>query len=651
MPIDRSQYRNLAPEQEYEDQGTDDWGFIQDVVAPPPAPVAAPDPAAPFNPATFDWTQGTQNIGGFTYQPIYNSTGQGETFEQGPLTQVLRYKEGETDVGESYDILDPTTWQQSGTGQFKEVGNLGDMLQTAANDFAPLATFALGVGPLGGMLGSAVAGGLGIPVATTAGAAGLTAAQVAALGSAAGGAGIGLAQGKDLGDVLEGAAKAVLPSLISTGINLPDYQVPGVKEIVGNAFPDSVSDAVVRGAQDLTSAAVKSAITGQDLNVANALLPSVVGEVADTTGLPKPVVQLGIQSLLGGELTPEGIFKTIVQNAPTVDTSRSKTDAQPTASDVSGGYGGAEATGFYDPETEDAQSLFPEFDNPLLTAPVDQLPPFITQAKSLTPGFDAAGYAERYPDLMAAFGNDEEKLAQHWLNNGQYEGRDASAYTKPTDQQVVTTGTAASVPIDIDYLTEILQSQSSSTNPITPIEAFKFQEANASPVDQQVVTTGSLQTTTPDILDVLGTLTGEPLPDEPPGVIEGPSTIEVTGTKATPDFTEVPEQTPGSATDTTPQPPTPDDDRTGAAPTPSPAPAPTPAPSPAPTPSPAPAPKAQSTTTRPGSSGAQLTRYDPVIAQVDPYDVGRLFSLMRQDDLTIEDLLKIISGDTTRRRS
>jgi hypothetical protein len=50
-------------------------------------------------------------------------------------------------------------------------------------------------------------------------------------------------------------------------------------------------------------------------------------------------------------------------------------------------------------------------------------------------------------------------------------------------------------------------------------------------------------------------------------------------------------------------------------------------------------------------SQAQLTRYDPVIAQVDPYDLERLFSLGQQENLSIEDLFKIISGNKSRRRS
>jgi hypothetical protein len=39
-----------------------------------------------------------------------------------------------------------------------------------------------------------------------------------------------------------------------------------------------------------------------------------------------------------------------------------------------------------------------------------------------------------------------------------------------------------------------------------------------------------------------------------------------------------------------------------------------------------------------------LTRYDPVLAQVDPYDLDRLFSIGRQGGMTIEDLLKLLRG-------
>jgi hypothetical protein len=97
-------------------------------------------------------------IDGVLYQPIFDSTGQGETFEQGPLTQILAYKQGETDPGKAYKTYSPTM-QEVGTGQFKEVGNFGDLLTTAAEDLAPLAAMALTAGGAGGALGGFLSGG------------------------------------------------------------------------------------------------------------------------------------------------------------------------------------------------------------------------------------------------------------------------------------------------------------------------------------------------------------------------------------------------------------------------------------------------------------------------------------------------------------
>jgi len=104
----------------------------------------------------------------------------------------------------------------------KKIGEfINDARNTDLQDLAQLATFALGVGPLGGMLGSTVAGALGIPVATAT-SAGLTAAQLAALGTTVGSAGLGILQGQDPLDVLQNAiragATAFLPSQVSSFI-------------------------------------------------------------------------------------------------------------------------------------------------------------------------------------------------------------------------------------------------------------------------------------------------------------------------------------------------------------------------------------------------------------------------------------------------
>jgi hypothetical protein len=61
-----SNIRSLATEQQYEDRGVDDWGFIQDVATPAPAPmpVAAPAPVipSPAAPAPINWQPLAQQI-------------------------------------------------------------------------------------------------------------------------------------------------------------------------------------------------------------------------------------------------------------------------------------------------------------------------------------------------------------------------------------------------------------------------------------------------------------------------------------------------------------------------------------------------------------------------------------------------------------
>jgi len=137
----------------------------------PPATVSAPAPAPEVSTQTQQsngvptaeqiLSQGGGSpvvIDGVVYQPIFDSTGQGETFEQGPLTQILAYKQGETDPGQAYKTYSPTM-QEVGTGQFQEVGGFGDLLQAAAEDLAPIAAMALTAGGAGGLLGGALTGG------------------------------------------------------------------------------------------------------------------------------------------------------------------------------------------------------------------------------------------------------------------------------------------------------------------------------------------------------------------------------------------------------------------------------------------------------------------------------------------------------------
>lgn len=389
-PLRSSTYNTLATEQELDDPyAASEQDLLNIVGGTPPAvaapavaapAVAAPAAPAPFNPAGFDWSQGTQNIGGTIYQPEFDSTGSGDSFQQGPLQRVLRYQEGQTGPGQAYEILNPATGQVTGTGKFQEVGNAGDLIKSAATDLAPLATFALGVGPLGGMLGSTVAGALGIPVATAT-SAGLTAAQVAALGSAAGSAGLTALQGGSFEDVL----KSAVPGALSGFVN------PIISETVGNIFPDqitgiaSLDDALVKGAQSLATTATKAAVTGQDIDVIQTLMPAIAGGISDEFGVDYKTALTGLtvaEKLISGDDLGFKDIIGIAQLLPGATPATTKPSAGQTAS---AGYGGAETEGFFDSEEaqaveDDIQSIlarypeaapapfFPEFEEPLLTA-------------------------------------------------------------------------------------------------------------------------------------------------------------------------------------------------------------------------------------------------------------------------------------------
>ncbi len=73
--------------------------------------------------------------------------------------------------------------------------------------------------------------------------------------------------------------------------------------------------------------------------------------------------------------------------------------------------------------------------------------------------FDAQYYAEAYPDIAAAFGNDENALLQHYLNYGITEGRSASAYFNALAYKTANADLAAAFGDDWDaYADHYIQS-------------------------------------------------------------------------------------------------------------------------------------------------------------------------------------------------
>lgn len=94
------------------------------------------------------------NLGGTWVQPVYDSTGQGETFEQGPLKEILVYNQNQQ-TGDTYKQYSPTG-EPVRTGQFKDVGNFGDLLKDAYTALGPIPLLALTAGGAGGLLGNSL---------------------------------------------------------------------------------------------------------------------------------------------------------------------------------------------------------------------------------------------------------------------------------------------------------------------------------------------------------------------------------------------------------------------------------------------------------------------------------------------------------------
>lgn len=141
------------------------------------------------------------NIGGVVYQPVYDSTGQGETFEQGPLKEVLVYKQNQQ-TGDAYKQYSPTG-EYVRSGQFKDVGNFGDLLKDAYTALGPIPMMALTAGGAGALLGGSL--GLTGTAANVAGGALLGGGNAALTGS----------------DILKGAVLGGAGGYLQGSLNAP----------------------------------------------------------------------------------------------------------------------------------------------------------------------------------------------------------------------------------------------------------------------------------------------------------------------------------------------------------------------------------------------------------------------------------------------
>jgi len=299
------------------------------------------------------------NIDGTIYQPVFDSTGQGETFEQGPLKEIVSYKAGETATGQSYKTYTPDM-QEAGTGQFKDVGNIGDLLKTAGQDLAPLAAMALTMGGAGGALGGLLSGGS------------LTGTAASALGNALISGGAGALTGQDplksallaaggtfAGGLFGGAEAASAPTLSDAQFIAADAaqlasQGLGVDQIEQVLRASGVNTVTAIAAADAATSGMNVDQIAQDITLGNRGLfsdtmaqpsaPTTVStspeglQTVTTTGAATPTQQipgLGLDWFADQPMTKVGTA--LEESAPFVNNlgiSEPTAPAIPSASDV-----------------------------------------------------------------------------------------------------------------------------------------------------------------------------------------------------------------------------------------------------------------------------------------------------------------------------
>lgn len=167
------------------------------------------------------------NIGGVIYQPVYEQSSlQGiDAPMSTPLQEVLVYNQNQQ-TGDAYKQYAPTG-EYIKSGQFKDVGNVGDLLKDAYTALGPIPLMALTAGGAGGFLG-----GLAAP--------GASAATQAALGGALLGGGNAAIAGQDvLKGALLGGAGGYLSSTLASGVTDADaLQAAMDADIAGGMVPE-----------------------------------------------------------------------------------------------------------------------------------------------------------------------------------------------------------------------------------------------------------------------------------------------------------------------------------------------------------------------------------------------------------------------------
>lgn len=120
-----------------EDFGSDEE-FLRQVVAPPPAPVAAPAAPTPAPSAPGDWMSALQQQNpNWILQAIQSMPASMESGEAGPIEGYTFYDPSKTSTNDTFKRYD-VSGNLLGEQKFKTPGNIFDLTSQAAADLAPI---------------------------------------------------------------------------------------------------------------------------------------------------------------------------------------------------------------------------------------------------------------------------------------------------------------------------------------------------------------------------------------------------------------------------------------------------------------------------------------------------------------------------------
>ena len=181
-------------------------------------------------------------VNGTYYQPVYASSGSGQDYQQGPLENVITYKESDNKVGGNVNWYSPS-------GEFQQLSQQQEV--DATKDFMQFAAMA------GGLFGAPLAIGQSL---------GLTGATASAVGQGLLTTGTQLGSGANLGDALMSGLKTGAVPIANAALSqIPQFAA--LSAPVQATVASAVGNIVANGGE-LTPAVLLSAI-GAGLNAAN----------------------------------------------------------------------------------------------------------------------------------------------------------------------------------------------------------------------------------------------------------------------------------------------------------------------------------------------------------------------------------------------